>query len=417
LSGVFINYRGEDSDTAAVLIDRELAARFGSDQVFLDSRSIPVGADFVEDLLGRLRTCSVLLAVIGPRWLTLTDAAGQRRIDDPRDWIRRELVEALSHGLRVIPVLTDGVAMPTEEDLPLDIAGLSRRQYVPLRRRYTSVDLAFLIERITEVDPGLDKATAAAQRAVAGALRFPGAWPAVFSGPPRNPNFTGRDSELDRIRAGLVAGTALTVQTLRGMAGVGKTQTVSEYAHRYACEYDLVWWINAGQPTLIPGQLAALAKPLGLPEGLFPDDAVRGVCAELARRSSDWLLIFDNAEHPTDVRPMLPYSGGHVLITTRRSGFGSLGPVLDLDVLPRDDAVALLQRRSPALTSADAGALVDLLGCLPLALDQAAGYLDQTRLPATDYLQLMRTRAPDMFTPRPGSPASGHHRHPLVADP
>ena len=143
MSGVFINYRGADSDTAAVLIDRELAARLGSDRVFLDSRSIPAGADFVEELLARLRACSVLVVVIGPRWLTVTDAAGRRRIDDPRDWIRREIVEALSHGLRVIPVLTGDVALPTEADLPADIAGLSRRQYVPLRRRYTTVDLAF----------------------------------------------------------------------------------------------------------------------------------------------------------------------------------------------------------------------------------------------------------------------------------
>jgi hypothetical protein len=56
--GVFINYRGEDSDTAAVLMERELAVRFGNDRVFLDSRSIPAGVDFVEDLLGRLRACS-----------------------------------------------------------------------------------------------------------------------------------------------------------------------------------------------------------------------------------------------------------------------------------------------------------------------------------------------------------------------
>src|SRR5499425_3950551 len=98
MSGVFINYRGADSDTAAVLIDRELTARLGSDRVFLDSRSIPAGADFVEELLGRLRACSVLLVVIGPRWLTLTDAAGQRRIDDPRDWIRWEIAEALTGG-------------------------------------------------------------------------------------------------------------------------------------------------------------------------------------------------------------------------------------------------------------------------------------------------------------------------------
>src|SRR5262249_18843501 len=155
VSGVFISYRGEDSDTAAVLIDRELSARLGSDRVFLDSRSIPAGVDFEKELLGRLRACSVLLVVIGPRWLSLADAAGRRRIDDPRDWIRREIVEALTGGLRVVPVLTGDAGLPAQADLPQDIAGLSRRQYVPLRCRYTSVDLAFLVERITEADPEL----------------------------------------------------------------------------------------------------------------------------------------------------------------------------------------------------------------------------------------------------------------------
>src|SRR5215470_1646374 len=169
VSGVFINYRGADCDTAAALIDRELTARFGSDRVFLDSRSIPAGADFVEELLGRLQGCSVLVVVIGRRWLTLTDTAGHRRIDGPQDWIRREIVEALSCGLRVIPVLTDDVALPSAADLPEDIAGLSRRQYVPLRRRYASVDLAFLVERITEADPELAE-TAAARRSSRGGV-------------------------------------------------------------------------------------------------------------------------------------------------------------------------------------------------------------------------------------------------------
>src|SRR5262249_53875340 len=95
VSGEVINYRAEPTDTAAALIDRELAARLGSDRVFLDGQSIPAGAD-AEELLGRLRACNVLVVVIGPRWLTLTDAAGRRRIDDPHDWIRREIPEALS---------------------------------------------------------------------------------------------------------------------------------------------------------------------------------------------------------------------------------------------------------------------------------------------------------------------------------
>jgi TIR domain len=131
MTGIFINYRGDDSQTAAVLIDQHLTARFGSDLVFLDCRSIPAGMDFVDELLRRVRTCSALLVVIGPHWLTLTNEVGRRRIDDPQDWLRREIVEALTHGLRVIPVLLDGVTLPAEEDLPADIAGLNRQYQRP----------------------------------------------------------------------------------------------------------------------------------------------------------------------------------------------------------------------------------------------------------------------------------------------
>ena len=188
MTGIFINYRGDDSQTAAVLIDQHLTARFGSDQVFLDCRSIPAGADFVDELLGRVRSCSALLVVIGPHWLTLTDEVGRRRIDDPQDWIRREIVEAFTHGLRVIPVLLDGVTLPAETELPADIAGLSRRQYVPLRGRYTEVDLAFLVKRITEKDPGL--AEVAADRHRPGPESIPRQLPAAVA------HFAGRTGEL-----------------------------------------------------------------------------------------------------------------------------------------------------------------------------------------------------------------------------
>lgn len=160
MSGIFINYRGEDSDTASALIDRELTAKFGSERVFLDSRSIPAGTDFTEEVLSRLRKCGVLLVVMGRRWLTIADEAGGRRIDDPRDWVRREITAAFTYGLRVIPVLMDGVQFPVEAELPPEIAGLGRRQHVPLRRRYTAVDLAYLVEQIIEVDPELAMAVA-----------------------------------------------------------------------------------------------------------------------------------------------------------------------------------------------------------------------------------------------------------------
>jgi hypothetical protein len=214
---VFINYRGEDSDTAAVLVDRELSARFGSDRVFLDSRSIPVGADFAEELLKRLRVSRVLLVVIGPHWLTVTNAAGRRRIDDPEDWVRREIAEALAYGLRVIPVLTGNALMPTEADLPPDIAGLGRRQYVPLRRRYISVDLAFLSERIIEVDPELAKIAA---RRRSGAGRIPQQLPVAIA------HFAGRVAELAMLtgllRDRVTFGGAVVISVISGTAGVGK---------------------------------------------------------------------------------------------------------------------------------------------------------------------------------------------------
>jgi hypothetical protein len=161
---VFINYRGEDSQLAAALIDRELTSRFGSDKVFLDCRSIRAGADFQKELLGRLRRCSVLLVVIGPYWLTLTDATGRRRIDDPQDWIRREIVTAFASNLWVIPVLIDQDRLPVEAELPEDIAGLARLQYLPLRRRHSRVDLDHLAQRITEVDESLTDPAATPNR-------------------------------------------------------------------------------------------------------------------------------------------------------------------------------------------------------------------------------------------------------------
>jgi hypothetical protein len=95
--------------------------------------------------------------------------------------------------------------------------------------------------------------------------RFPGTLPEVWNVPPRNPNFTGRASELGRLRASLETDPAVTVHAVHGMGGVGKTQTVIEYAYRHAGDYDLVWWVNAEQATAVGDQFTGLAAELGLP--------------------------------------------------------------------------------------------------------------------------------------------------------
>jgi hypothetical protein len=170
---VFINYRGEDSHSYGALLYQNLTGRFGKDLVFLDAESIPAGADFVEELLGRVRSARLLLAVIGPRWLTASDpATGRRRIDDPADWIRRELAEAFAAGVRVIPVLTDDAVLPREADLPRDIAALSRCQYRNLRRREPSADLARIVTDLISLDPAL---AAAARSHDGGSRHLPAA--------------------------------------------------------------------------------------------------------------------------------------------------------------------------------------------------------------------------------------------------
>lgn len=152
---VFINYRGEDSRSYAALLYEGLSRHLGADRVFLDSESIPAGADAVEVLLREVRRCTVLLAVIGPRWLSAADAASRRRIDDPDDWVRRELADALASGLTVIPVLTDDGVLPKESDLPADIAAMGRRQYRRLRHREASSDVARLVADLTADGPAI----------------------------------------------------------------------------------------------------------------------------------------------------------------------------------------------------------------------------------------------------------------------
>src|SRR5690242_18564211 len=113
---IFISYRREDTAGFAGWIFARLSEHFGRDQVFKDIDSILPGDDFVEEITNAVASCHVLIALIGGRWLT--DSAGQRRLDSPKDFVRLEIEAALKRGVRVIPILVEGVDVPSADQLP-----------------------------------------------------------------------------------------------------------------------------------------------------------------------------------------------------------------------------------------------------------------------------------------------------------
>jgi CHASE2 domain-containing sensor protein len=128
VSTVFISYRRDDASANAGRLCDWLKRQFGADNVFLDTEKIAPGETFPRVLEERLAASDVLLAVIGPRWASISDAAGNRRIADPKDFVALEVATALRRGSRVIPVLVGGAPMPTAGQLPPALQGLEKLQ-------------------------------------------------------------------------------------------------------------------------------------------------------------------------------------------------------------------------------------------------------------------------------------------------
>lgn len=151
MKGIFISYRRQDSQSAAGRLADHLRDNMRDVPIFRDVETIEPGVDFVDAIGRALQSCGILLAVIGPRWLTLVDAAGRRRLDDPDDYTRLEISTALKRpDVRVIPVLVEGAAMPGSDDLPDDIKALARRNAIELTDKRWEFDVSQLVETLNK---------------------------------------------------------------------------------------------------------------------------------------------------------------------------------------------------------------------------------------------------------------------------
>ncbi|MGA8028334.1 MAG: toll/interleukin-1 receptor domain-containing protein [Bryobacteraceae bacterium] len=146
MPGVFISYRREDSGGYTGRLFDILSAHFGGKNIYMDLDTIQGGDNFVSVIEEKLGVSDVLIAVIGTRWLTVTESNGARRLDNPHDFVRLEIAKALERGIRVIPVLVDGAAMPRAEDLPQDLQPLSERQALDIRDSHFHADAQQLLQ-------------------------------------------------------------------------------------------------------------------------------------------------------------------------------------------------------------------------------------------------------------------------------
>ncbi|WP_406494683.1 FxSxx-COOH system tetratricopeptide repeat protein [Streptomyces sp. NBC_01604] len=312
---------------------------------------------------------------------------------DPERWTTEEWTAKLAGREKVIPLRIEDCAAP-----PMLRALIAPELFGLGEEKAREVLLAALKgpAGLPRVSPGFPGEGGAGRLRSMGATgpRLPGTLPRVWNVPARNAGFVGRDALLVDVRSRLAGGRAVAVVALDGRGGVGKTQSAAEYAHRFCGEYELVWWVRAEDPALIPGQLALLAVETGAAQPNTPaEKAVQALGRELRSRAR-WLVVFDNAEDPAALADFVPSGPGHVLITSRNPDWHGVAWPLNVDVLARRESIDLLRRRTPWLTDADAGRLAEALDDLPLALVQAAAVLTTTTV--DDYLELLASNASEV---------------------
>ncbi|MEO8970535.1 MAG: FxSxx-COOH system tetratricopeptide repeat protein [Ktedonobacteraceae bacterium] len=224
----------------------------------------------------------------------------------------------------------------------------------------------------------------------------------------RNPFFTGRKDILERLHDVLSPRQASLSQpcTLSGLGGIGKTQTAIEYAYLYHESYTAILWSRADRRENLLADFVAIADMLGLLEsGEHEQSRAVELVKHWLHNHANWLLILDNADDLTMLNDVLPsFHNGHVLLTTRTQITGTLAQRIDLEKMDREEGILFLLRRSKCIApSANlnkvahalyscAREISQIMDGLPLALDQAGAYIEETTCDLSDYLDRYRSR-------------------------
>lgn len=211
--------------------------------------------------------------------------------------------------------------------------------------------------------------------------------------------FTGRDAFLKELHERLTSDSPqMRIQAITGMGGIGKTQLAVQFANQFRSNYDLVWWINAEDPSILRHEYSALSVQLRLAP---PNSSLehREITTRAWLESHDrWLLIFDNAPGPDEVNALLPsIPQGHILITSRERAWRKLAHPYPLEALERKASIDFLLATTGQTDRSGADLVANTLGDLPLALVQASAYMDAEGIPLASYASLFETRHKELW--------------------
>jgi tetratricopeptide (TPR) repeat protein len=228
---------------------------------------------------------------------------------------------------------------------------------------------------------------------------FPEALPRYWNVPVRNRLFTGREDVLEKLQEALQRDRRAA---LSGLGGIGKTQTAIEYAHRYRNDYDAVFFIRTDTETALTAGMIGIASVLALPRRDAKDqNETMSAVKRWLQEHDRWLLIADNADELALIKNVLPFdTPGQILLTTRAAGTGAVAEAVKVEKMEPEEGAHLLLRRAGLLGRASGHqpapgdqqtAARDLsikLDGLPLALDQAGAFIEETPSSLIEYLQL-----------------------------
>lgn len=206
------------------------------------------------------------------------------------------------------------------------------------------------------------------------------------------------------------------VLALTGLPGCGKTELAIELADAVKDKFNVVWWLDAERDASMIDGLRGLLASLGTAEADAADDAqvLMLVRAELRRRQP-WLLVFDNIPGPGALRRAgLAGEGGHLLVTSRHPGWTSWGATLEVALFSEDEAVELLLRHRPLELRPALARLAAALGHLPLAVAQAAAYLDHSTRTVEDFRDLLERRLALLDSHQAAADAEGRYQRTVV---